>query len=286
MHQVAGHLGRGVGGGAARKILSTPRVVRGAGIEPRARPPRPARWWPATLVHCPGSPGGSGGESPRGKGQLRRPMSAEVGPVRDRNRRYVKYGDAHLRRKKPGGTGRTLLGLFRRSVATEVLHPGRTADEGLFAFPTPERCSSERRCGAGRTVIEATGQRLTAVGRAQPAARRSRHGVVWPRRTPRGVRYWVRWPRYSAEPIVVGHRRPGTVVVPPPAGLTRAPFRDGAYRATMFIAPKVGLAGHAEVQIPRPLVTPFADDDGDARSKLSSGSHRMVLRRREQRDPP
>ena len=26
------------------------------------------------------------------------------------------------------------------------------------------------------------------------------------------------------------------------------------------------------------LVTPFADDDGDARSKLSSGSHRMVLR--------
>ena len=26
------------------------------------------------------------------------------------------------------------------------------------------------------------------------------------------------------------------------------------------------------------VVTPFADDDGDARSKLSSGSHRMVLR--------
>jgi hypothetical protein len=26
------------------------------------------------------------------------------------------------------------------------------------------------------------------------------------------------------------------------------------------------------------LVTPIADDDGDARSKLSSGSHRMVLR--------
>lgn len=26
------------------------------------------------------------------------------------------------------------------------------------------------------------------------------------------------------------------------------------------------------------LVTPFADDDDDARSKLSSGSHRMVLR--------
>ena len=26
------------------------------------------------------------------------------------------------------------------------------------------------------------------------------------------------------------------------------------------------------------LVMPFADDDGDARSKLSSGSHRMVLR--------
>ena len=26
------------------------------------------------------------------------------------------------------------------------------------------------------------------------------------------------------------------------------------------------------------LVTPFADDDGDARSMLSSGSHRMVLR--------
>ena len=26
------------------------------------------------------------------------------------------------------------------------------------------------------------------------------------------------------------------------------------------------------------LVTPFADDDGDARAKLSSGSHRMVLR--------
>jgi len=26
------------------------------------------------------------------------------------------------------------------------------------------------------------------------------------------------------------------------------------------------------------LVTPFADDDGDARTKLSSGSHRMVLR--------
>ena len=26
------------------------------------------------------------------------------------------------------------------------------------------------------------------------------------------------------------------------------------------------------------LVTPFADDGGDARSKLSSGSHRMVLR--------
>jgi hypothetical protein len=26
------------------------------------------------------------------------------------------------------------------------------------------------------------------------------------------------------------------------------------------------------------LVTPFADDDGDARSKFSSGSHRMVLR--------
>jgi hypothetical protein len=26
------------------------------------------------------------------------------------------------------------------------------------------------------------------------------------------------------------------------------------------------------------LVTPFAGDDGDARSKLSSGSHRMVLR--------
>jgi hypothetical protein len=26
------------------------------------------------------------------------------------------------------------------------------------------------------------------------------------------------------------------------------------------------------------LVTPYADDDGDARAKLSSGSHRMVLR--------
>ena len=26
------------------------------------------------------------------------------------------------------------------------------------------------------------------------------------------------------------------------------------------------------------LVTPFADDEGDARSKLSSGSHRVVLR--------
>ena len=26
------------------------------------------------------------------------------------------------------------------------------------------------------------------------------------------------------------------------------------------------------------LVTPFADDDADARSMLSSGSHRMVLR--------
>jgi len=26
------------------------------------------------------------------------------------------------------------------------------------------------------------------------------------------------------------------------------------------------------------LVTPLADDDGDARAKLSSGSHRMVLR--------
>ena len=26
------------------------------------------------------------------------------------------------------------------------------------------------------------------------------------------------------------------------------------------------------------LVTPNADDDGDARAKLSSGSHRMVLR--------
>ena len=26
------------------------------------------------------------------------------------------------------------------------------------------------------------------------------------------------------------------------------------------------------------LVTPYADDEGDARAKLSSGSHRMVLR--------
>jgi hypothetical protein len=44
----------------------------------------------------------------------------------------------------------------------------------------------------------------------------------------------------------------------------------------MVSAPKV-VAGMQRYKY-QALVTPSADDDGDARSKLSSGSHRMVLR--------
>ena len=180
-------------------------------------------------------------------------MNAQVG-LSVTHRRYVKYGDAHY-----GGNlvdGAYVLGLFG-DVGTEA-SIRLDGDEGLLASYSDVQFRAPVLAG---DIIEATAT-VTAVGRrsrqlafearvvcrADPARGESAAAVL-------------------SEPIVVVTAT-GTVVVPPPFSASMSGY-DGC-------APKV-VASMQRYKF-QALVTPFTDDDGDARSKLSSGSHRMVLR--------
>jgi 3-aminobutyryl-CoA ammonia-lyase len=166
------------------------------------------------------------------------------------HRRYVTYGDAHY-----GGNlvdGAYVLGLFG-DVATEVCI--RTdADEGLFAsysdvqFRAPVLAGDIIEATATVTAVGRRSRQLTfearVVCRADPSRGDSAASVL-------------------SEPIVAV-TAVGTVVVPPPSALR-------------YLCSKVVVAGMQRFKY-QALVTPNVDDDDDARAKLSSGSHRMVLR--------
>ena len=165
------------------------------------------------------------------------------------HRRYVTYGDAHY-----GGNlvdGAYVLGLFG-DVATEVCI--RTdADEGLFASYSDVQFRAPVLAG---DIIEATAT-VTAVGRrSRQLAFEAR--VVCRADPSRGDSA----ASVLSEPVVVV-TAVGTVVVPPPSALR--------YLCSKVVAAMQRFKFQA-------LVTPNADDDDDARAKLSSGSHRMVLR--------
>jgi 3-aminobutyryl-CoA ammonia-lyase len=169
-------------------------------------------------------------------------------------RRYVKYGDAHY-----GGNlvdGAYVLGLFG-DVATEVCI--RTdADEGLFASYSDVQFRAPVLAG---DIVEATAT-VTAVGRrSRQLAFEAR--VVCRADPSRGDSA----ASVLSAPIVVATAT-GTVVVPPPSANTNITLR---YLCLKVVAAMQRYKFQA-------LVTPDADDDGDARAKLSSGSHRMVLR--------
>ena len=181
-------------------------------------------------------------------------MSGHVG-LSVTHRRYVKYGDAHY-----GGNlvdGAYVLGLFG-DVATEVCI--RTdADEGLFASYSDVQFRAPALAG---DIIEATAT-VTAVGRrSRQLAFEAR--VVCRADPSRGDSA----ASVLGEPIVVVTAT-GTVVVPPP-------FSETANITLRYLCLKV-VASMQRYKF-QALVTPNADDDGDARAKLSSGSHRMVLR--------
>jgi 3-aminobutyryl-CoA ammonia-lyase len=170
------------------------------------------------------------------------------------HRRYVKYGDAHY-----GGNlvdGAYVLALFG-DVATEVCI--RTdADEGLFASYSDVQFRAPVLAG---DIIEATAT-VTAVGRrSRQLALEAR--VVCRADPSRGDSA----ASVLSEPIVVVTAT-GTVVVPPPSANANITLR---YLCSKVVAAMQRYKFQA-------LVTPDADDDGDARAKLSSGSHRMVLR--------
>jgi 3-aminobutyryl-CoA ammonia-lyase len=170
------------------------------------------------------------------------------------HRRYVKYGDAHY-----GGNlvdGAYVLGLFG-DVATEVCI--RTdADEGLFASYSDVQFRAPVLAG---DIVEATAT-VTAVGRrSRQLAFEAR--VVCRADPSRGDSA----ASVLSAPIVVVTAT-GTVVVPPPSANTNITLR---YLCLKVVAAMQRYKFQA-------LVTPDADDDGDARAKLSSGSHRMVLR--------
>jgi 3-aminobutyryl-CoA ammonia-lyase len=166
----------------------------------------------------------------------------------------VKYGDAHY-----GGNlvdGAYVLGLFG-DVATEVCI--RTdADEGLFASYSDVQFRAPVLAG---DIVEATAT-VTAVGRrSRQLAFEAR--VVCRADPSRGDSA----ASVLSAPIVVVTAT-GTVVVPPPSANTNITLR---YLCLKVVAAMQRYKFQA-------LVTPDADDDGDARAKLSSGSHRMVLR--------
>jgi 3-aminobutyryl-CoA ammonia-lyase len=166
----------------------------------------------------------------------------------------VKYGDAHY-----GGNlvdGAYVLGLFG-DVATEVCI--RTdADEGLFASYSDVQFRAPVLAG---DIVEATAT-VTAVGRrSRQLAFEAR--VVCRADPSRGDSA----ASVLNAPIVVATAT-GTVVVPPPSANTNITLR---YLCLKVVAAMQRYKFQA-------LVTPDADDDGDARAKLSSGSHRMVLR--------
>jgi 3-aminobutyryl-CoA ammonia-lyase len=166
----------------------------------------------------------------------------------------VKYGDAHY-----GGNlvdGAYVLGLFG-DVATEVCI--RTdADEGLFASYSDVQFRAPVLAG---DIVEATAT-VTAVGRrSRQLAFEAR--VVCRADPSRGDSA----ASVLSAPIVVATAT-GTVVVPPPSANTNITLR---YLCLKVVAAMQRYKFQA-------LVTPDADDDGDARAKLSSGSHRMVLR--------
>ena len=170
------------------------------------------------------------------------------------HRRYVKYGDAHY-----GGNlvdGAYVLALFG-DVATEVCI--RTdADEGLFASYSDVQFRAPVLAG---DIVEATAT-VTAVGRrSRQLAFEAR--VVCRADPSRGDSA----ASVLSAPIVVVTAT-GTVVVPPPSANTNITLR---YLWLKVVAAMQRYKFQA-------LVTPDADDDGDARAKLSSGSHRMVLR--------
>jgi 3-aminobutyryl-CoA ammonia-lyase len=180
-------------------------------------------------------------------------MSGHVG-LSVTHRRYVKYGDAHY-----GGNlvdGAYVLALFG-DVATEVCI--RTdADEGLFASYSDVQFRAPVLAG---DIIEATAT-VTAVGRrSRQLAFEAR--VVCRADQSRGESA----ASVLSEPIVVVTAT-GAVVVPPSSANTNITLR--------CLCSKV-VASMQRYKF-QALVTPNADDDDDARAKLSSGSHRMVLR--------
>ncbi len=176
-------------------------------------------------------------------------MSSVVAGLSVTHRRYVKYGDAHY-----GGNlvdGAYVLGLFG-DVATEVCI--RTdADEGLFASYSDVQFRAPVLAG---DILEATAT-VTAVGR------RSRRLAFEARVVCRADPSRGDSAAFVLLDPIVAVTATGTVVVPPPSALR-------------YLCSKV-VTGMQRFKF-QALVTPNADDDDDARAKLSSGSHRMVLR--------
>jgi 3-aminobutyryl-CoA ammonia-lyase len=170
------------------------------------------------------------------------------------HRRYVTHGDAHY-----GGNlvnGAFVLELFG-DVGTEA-SIRMDGDEGLLAsysdvqFRAPVLAGDIIEATATVTAVGRRSRQLAfearVVGRADPSRGDSAASVL-------------------GEPIVVVTAT-GTVVVPPPSANTNITLR--------YSCPKV-VASMQRFKF-QALVTPNADDDDDARAKLSSGSHRMVLR--------
>jgi 3-aminobutyryl-CoA ammonia-lyase len=170
------------------------------------------------------------------------------------HRRYVTHGDAHY-----GGNlvnGAFVLELFG-DVGTEA-SIRMDGDEGLLASYSDVQFRAPVLAG---DIIEATAT-VTAVGRrSRQLAFEAR--VVCRADPSRGDSAGS----VLGEPIVVVTAT-GTVVVPPPSENTNITLR--------CLCSKV-VASMQRYKF-QALVTPNADDDDDARAKLSSGSHRMVLR--------
>ena len=183
-------------------------------------------------------------------------MSSRLTGLSVTHRRYVKYGDAHY-----GGNlvdGAYVLGLFG-DVATEVCI--RTdADEGLFASYSDVQFRAPVLAG---DIIEATAT-VTAVGR------RSRQLAFEARVVCRADSVARGFGRFGAQRA---HHR-------------RHRYRDRSSAACRplanvnitlrYLYSKV-VAAMQRFKF-QALVTPSADEDDEARAKLSSGSHRMVLR--------
>ena len=170
------------------------------------------------------------------------------------HRRYVTHGDAHY-----GGNlvnGAFVLELFG-DVGTEA-SIRMDGDEGLLASYSDVQFRAPVLAG---DVIEVTATVIAVGRRSRKLAFEAR--VVCRADQSRGESA----ASVLGEPIVVVTAT-GTVVVPAPSANTNITLR---YLCSKVVASMQRYKFQA-------LVTPNADDDDDARAKLSSGSHRMVLR--------